>query len=99
MAGSCLTLVAVTGTAFALDVSEIERRRLFEPTEAELKQEATGRIYIYDGLSDADIARAMDDEFYRVESMMFIGVKKTDEQGETRKDPNTGKPLVQDDGC
>jgi len=75
-----LTLVAVTGTAFAVDVSEIERRRLFEPTQAELQQEAAGRIYVYDGLSDADIARAMDDEFFRVENMMFIRVRKTDKR-------------------
>jgi len=94
-----LTLVAVTGTAFAVDVSEIERRRLFEPTQAELQQEAAGRIYIYDGLSDADIARAMDDEFFRVENMMFIRVRKTDKNGAPMTDPDTGIPVFQDDGC
>jgi len=83
----------------ASDLSAIEKRRLFEPTEAELRQEAKGRIYIYDGLSDTDIARAMDEEFARAESMMFIRVRKTDKDGAPLTDPDTGIPVFQDDGC
>jgi hypothetical protein len=41
----------------------------------------------------------MEEEFDRIESMMFIRVKKTDETGETLKDPDTGEALVEDDGC
>jgi hypothetical protein len=94
-----MTLMATIGTAYAADVSEIEKRRLFQPTQAELLQEATGRIYIYDGLSDADIDRAMEAEFGRVESMMFVRVKKTDARGQVVKNKDTGEPLVEDDGC
>jgi len=99
MACTGLTLIAFSGTAGAVDVSAIEKRRLFEPTEAELRQEAKGRIYIFDGVSDADIARAMDEEFARVQSMMFIRVKKTNENGEVLRNPDTGTAVVQDDGC
>jgi hypothetical protein len=88
-----------SGAASAADVSDIERRRLFEPTQGELRDEAKGRIYIYDGLRDTDFSRAMDEEFERVENMMFIRIKPTDEQGEVFKDPDTGEDLVQDDGC
>jgi hypothetical protein len=94
-----MTLMATLGLASAADVSEIEKRRLFQPTQAELQEEAAGRIYIYDGLTQADIERAMDEEFNRVESMMFIRVKKSDEQGKVVKDPETGYALVEDDGC
>jgi hypothetical protein len=94
-----LALVVPLGTGHAADVSEIEKRRLFEPTAAELQEEAAGRIYIYDGLSETDIGRAMEEEFERIESMMFIRVKKTDEDGEVIKDPDTGEALVEDDGC
>ena len=87
------------GKALAADVSEIERRRLFEPSKAELRAEADGRIYIYDGLRETDIAHAMEHEFDRVESMMFIRVRPTDEKGGILKDPATGEDLVQDDGC
>ena len=47
-------LIGACGAAFAADVSEIERRRLFNPIKAELRAEADGRIYIYDGLRDID---------------------------------------------
>ncbi|MCG6898032.1 MAG: hypothetical protein LJE61_09185 [Thiocapsa sp.] len=83
----------------AADVRDIEIRRLFEPTPAELRQEGAGRIYIYEGLTEADIARAMDSEFERVESMMFIRIPVTDGQGEVVKDPDTGQTQYYDDGC
>ena len=85
--------------AAAADVAQIELRRLFEPTEAELAAESKGRIYIYDGLRDVDIQRALDQEFERVESMMFIRSRKTDESGKVKRDPQTNEEVVEDDGC
>ena len=85
--------------ADAADVREIELRRLFEPTQGELTDEASGRIYIYDGLRDTDIERAMEEQFERIDNMMFIREKPTDEKGEVLKDPETGEELVADDGC
>lgn len=83
----------------ASDLSEIEKRRLFEPTAAERAAERAGQIYIYDGLRDSTVQRAMDEAFDRIESMMFIRTEKTDESGEVVKDPETGVAVVQDDGC
>lgn len=80
-------------------VAAIEMRRLLQPTPAELAQEQKGRIYIYDGLRAADIENAMDAAFGRIENMMFIRVRKTDEQGETLRDPATGEVQYEDDGC
>jgi len=91
--------VASTAPGLAADVSEIERRRLFEPTSGELRAEAAGRIYIYEGLRDTDVERALEEEFKRVQNMMFIRVKPTDEGGNPRKDPETGAEYVQNDGC
>jgi hypothetical protein len=85
--------------AAGADVSDYELRRLFEPTEAERAQEHAGRIYIYDGLRDVDIRRAMREEFERVEHMMFIREKRTDEHGEVKTNPATGEAVVEDDGC
>jgi len=92
-------LAGMAPFVWATDVREIELRRLFEPTPAERAREAEGRIYIYDGLRDKDIEQAIDQEFDRVESMMFIREKKTDEKGKVRKNPDTGEAIVQDDGC
>lgn len=83
----------------ATDVREIELRRLFEPSAGELQDEANGRTYIYDGLRDTDIERAMEEQFERVDNMMFIRVKPTDEKGEVLKNKETGEELVEDDGC
>ena len=49
-----LSAATAAGIALASDLSAIEKRRLFEPTEAELRQEARGRIYIYDGKQKTD---------------------------------------------
>jgi hypothetical protein len=92
-------LIGASGAAFAGDVSEIELRRLFAPAPAELAAETEGRIYIYDGVRDTDVERALEEEFERVDSMMFIRTKVTDDSGDVREDPETGIELVADDGC
>jgi len=56
-------------------------------------------VYIYDGLTDRDVQRALDEEFGRVDSMMFIRTRKTDDDGEIKRDENTGEVEVEDDGC
>jgi hypothetical protein len=100
LAGLGLSAVLLwTGSAAAADVSEIELRRLFEPTDAELAAEAKGRIYIYDGLRDIDVQRALDEEFERVDHMMFIRTIKTKDSGEPERDADTGAPAYIDDGC
>lgn len=58
------------------DVRDIELRRLFEPTPAEVQSEKSGRIYIYEGMRESDISRAMEEEFDRVDSMMFIRTQR-----------------------
>jgi len=94
-----IALLMLGESSRAGDVRDIELRRLFEPTEAEREEEASGRIYIYDGLRDIDVEEAMDGEYERIENMMFIREKKTDEQGGVLKDPATGEDVVEDDGC
>jgi hypothetical protein len=94
------SLIAVTVTAAAAsDIRDIQMRRLFEPTPAERAQERNGRIYIYESLTQDDIEHAMDAEFDRVESMMFIRVPKTDESGKVMRDQDSGEVITEDDGC
>ncbi len=94
-----LLLHAVSFNLAAADVRDIELRRLFEPTPAELRAEQSGRIYIYDGLQTADVARALDEEFDRVESMMFVRTKKTENPRPEAKASATGSSGSDDDGC
>ncbi|WP_296898213.1 hypothetical protein [Thiohalocapsa sp.] len=94
-----VTLAACFGAASAADVSDIELRRLFNPTAAELASESEGRIYIYDGLTDVDVQRALNEEFERVEHMMFIRTRKTDDTGKVKRDAESGTVEYEDDGC
>lgn len=74
-------------------------QQLFEPTEAWLQQESQGRVHIYSGLRDTDVSRAMDEQFNRIEYMMFTGTVMTDSSGVALVDPDTGQVLVENDGC
>lgn len=98
-AGPSMRSAADRAPGMAPDVGQIERRRLFEPSPGELRDEAAGRFYIYEGLRTTDIERAMDEEFRRVQSMMFIRVKPSDDKGKGPKTPGSDTSYVQDDGC
>ena len=63
---------------------------LNNPSVAQLKMEARGRVFIYDGLHEADINNAMDKQFDRVERMMFVRTQYAQKPEENQ---------VPDDGC
>jgi hypothetical protein len=73
--------------------------RLLNPDGKQLRLERKGRVYIYDGLRDSDIRRAMHEQFDRVESMMFIGTIITDEKGKPKKHKETGATVTEDEDC
>jgi hypothetical protein len=76
----------------------LEMRRLFEPTDSELRDEAEGSVYIYEGVTDRAVERAMKEAFERVDSMMFINTIRTDARGQPLRDPDTGL-IEADDDC
>jgi hypothetical protein len=85
--------------AQAKDLRDIELRRLFEPTPAEVRAEQQGRIYIYEGLKEEDIARAIKEQFKRVDSMMFIRVQPAPVAPTSGQGGATTPIYYQDDGC
>ena len=72
---------------------------LFAPSPMQIEIEKRGRVVIYDGLRDVDIDRVMDQQFHRVQSMMFVRTVVTDTAGVPAADPETGILLMEDDGC
>jgi hypothetical protein len=76
-----------------------QMRRLLRPTESERAREEKGAVFIYEGMKDAEVERALDEQFDRVGSMMFVGTIVTDRKGNPRKDPDTGEVLIEEDGC
>ena len=65
---------------------------LFDPTPARLKAEERGRVMIYDGLDNALVERALDEQFDRIEHMMFIRTRQS-----SSDDDNAA--TADDDGC
>ena len=65
---------------------------LFNPTTGQLKAESRGRVMIYDGLDNATVERALDEQFERIGNMMFIRIRKTQADDEE-------EDTVEDDGC
>jgi hypothetical protein len=74
-------------------------RRLMEPTPQELEKERKGTVYIYDGLTEREVDAALNTQFPRIQSMMFIGTVKTDQSGEPLQDTNSGQPIQESGNC
>ena len=63
---------------------------LFNPPSSQLKAEERGRVMIYDGLDEEVVDRALDEQFDRIEHMMFTRIRHA------RPD---GSYEFEDDGC
>ena len=74
--------------AYASD--SFQHSMLFSPSEGMILAEAKGRIMIYDGLDIKTVNRAMDEQFDRIDNMMFTRVQHVQENGEIE---------IEDDGC
>ena len=65
---------------------------LFNPSPAQLKAETRGRVMIYDGLDNTVVERALDEQFDRIEHMMFVRTRQS-----TPDDDD--EYIVEDEGC
>ena len=74
-------------------------RMLNNPSDAQLALEKKGRVFIYDGLTDVQVEKAIDEQFERMGAMMFIRTKVTDDNGEEMTDPASGALVIEEDGC
>lgn len=52
-----------------------EFKQLHHPSPSLRKIERSGRVTIYDGMFDSEVDHAMDRQFDRIESMMFVRTK------------------------
>ena len=74
-------------------------KRLMHPTKNQLSRELHQQVFIYIGLMDKDVNRAMDLYFDRIESIMLANVIVTDDEGNPKLDPETGAVMTEEDGC
>lgn len=90
--------IALTATTVMADESW-QHRQLFEPSETQLERESMGRVTIYSGFTDVQVAQAMDRQFDRVEHMMFVGTVVTASDGQPKTERSSGVVQTEDDGC
>jgi len=80
---------SVTTLATTCLADDWQMRRLHQPTPEEIGKEQTGQIFIYDGLQESQVDTALENDFHRIENMMFIRTRYVINQSEE----------VLDDGC
>lgn len=73
--------LTLPGTGSAAE-ADWQTAMLQNPSAAQLAIERRGRVFIYDGLREIDVDRAMDTQFERVQNMMFIRTQRASEAGE-----------------
>jgi hypothetical protein len=99
LAFTLATGMAAAANADSASMKSWQMTRLFEPTQADRKSEDKGRVMIYDRLTDKDVERALDEQFDRLEHVMFTRVIVTDESGEPRRSEDGAVVTESDDGC
>ena len=92
-------LLASALPAANADDNSWQTATLFEPNPAQIEREQKQHVMIYHGMKDTDVRRAMNEQFNRIENMMFTGTIVTDDTGHPLSDPKTGDDVVEDDGC
>jgi hypothetical protein len=92
-------LVAHAGFGDSRAIDEWQRSRLFRPPPQVAQDEGERQVFIYEGMLESDIDKAMDAQFDRIDTMMFIRTIHTDKSGDPVRNSETGEVVVQDDGC
>jgi hypothetical protein len=90
LAAITLSTLLVLATMPAQATDEYQYNALFMPSDYTLKAEAKGRVMIYDGLASKTVDKAMNEQFNRIDNMMFVRIVHEQDDGEY---------YVEDDGC
>lgn len=99
LATTLLATTLIPGTTGADDYyHQWQIDRLYTPTERQLAREESGRVAIFDGLLDTEVEQAMDSQFDRLASMMFVRTIVTDKVGSPLTDEQ-GSYVTEDDDC
>jgi hypothetical protein len=90
LSGLLLGSLLASSPLAATEEDNFQMNALFNPSQAQLRAEERGHIMIYDNLDSEDVERALDEQYQRIENMMFTRIRHTAPDGAVR---------VEDDGC
>lgn len=92
---TCTSMVTVHATSHlspSASNEDWQTRRLMAPTPSQLAAESKGQVFIYDSLDINRVDSAMDQNFDRIQNMMFIRIHHLPPTG-------SGPAVVEDDDC
>ena len=75
----CTTGLSIASTP---DAGDWNRNQLLNPSAGQLEAEQRGRVAIYDGLHESTVDEALDTQFGRIQTMMFVRVTHTTPEGD-----------------
>jgi hypothetical protein len=84
--------MALPGDASNIDDYDWQEQRLLQPSASQLRQEKRGQVFIYDGLEYGQVQQVMNEQFDRIQNMMFTRIQHLPPTG-------SGPAEVEDDGC
>lgn len=84
--GSSLSPTALTVHAQGDPLRTYDRNALLDPSPSLIKAEASGHVTIYDGLDNVLVERALDEQFERIDSMMFVRIRYPQPDGGVEED-------------
>ena len=88
----CTAANAYQHKSFDFPEDRYDLRRLMQPSAAELASEEKGRVHIYDSLQINEVNRALDENFDRIQNMMFTRIYHLPPSG-------SGPVVIEDDEC
>lgn len=84
--------MALPRDASNIDDYDWQEQRLLQPSASQLRQENRGQVFIYDGLEYGQVEQVMNEQFDRLQNMMFTRIHHLPPTG-------SGPAEVEDDGC
>lgn len=77
-----LALLLLLTSSLVLAAGSFQQNLLLTPSKNMLLAEVDGRVMIYDGLKSETIDKAMDEQFNRIDKMMFVSTLYKQKNGE-----------------
>jgi len=81
-------ITAVCSALFSMNASagDFQHNALFNPSQFQIKAETNGRVMIYDQMENTIVEAALDQQFNRIEHMMFVRTRHVNADGSVKQD-------------